>query len=395
MTLEGNKRPHFIHDDPFVKNTCVYSISSCMILILVFFIVLPGALMPYLNRIRFIRQVPKLEDNSTEEPLSAGRPLIMCQVNPLSFTRKDPWRYSAQEIPVQLCSHLVLPVVGLGDFFSDLQNYDSLSLPPKPFHLDDFLRLRKTTPRLRLIMSVGTFHNASAFFYSVALSRDRIGVFARNLLRWLLLNNLDGIVLNGMFPAPFKMRNGMIRLLKRISTLFRHRELVLVLPPETELIKRPLAGQKLGHFFDYAVIPPMAQFDHVFQSGLPKTRIIAAIAFAGAHYSGDDKKGLAGSVPYYELCQRKGNASEQNKTTTVAPANPSFTDPDTLETHIAQLVLQDVAGFFVWDVSVDDVIGICGRKHVLLETVYNTSVTANSQRSRSAVRAGRSSEENA
>lgn len=45
--------------------------------------------------------------------------------------------------------------------------------------------------------------------------------FARNLNKWLLGNFLDGIIFEGVFPAPEEERTLAIKLLKKMHTLLK------------------------------------------------------------------------------------------------------------------------------------------------------------------------------
>ncbi|XP_050051005.1 endochitinase-like [Dermacentor andersoni] len=377
-----------VEEDPFLKSTCVYSISSCMILILVFFMALPGALMPYLTRVRFIRDVPKKEDIQLDN--RGPEPLLICQLDPHSFSRPPPWTYAQRYIPVHLCSHIVLPLVGLPDFFSDMQNYDSLTSANPPFHLADLTPLVKSKPHLRLLAGLGSFQDASGLLHRVALSQERSTAFARNLLRWTLVNRLDGLMVTGLFPvSDGHLRNSAVRLLKKLATLFRHREFLLVLPPESSLLRRPNAGKRLAQLVDMVVLPPQwigrsRALENVLASSFPPSKLIGAIRFEGIPYTLNHRDSYTGSVPgnehtfaYHELCAKRGWKRHSDGDITLLHRGRSwfiYEDAQSLAMQTAKFMEKGLAGILVWDVSADDFLGFCGTKNILLETVHNASL---------------------
>ncbi|KAK8770920.1 hypothetical protein V5799_025838 [Amblyomma americanum] len=376
-----------IEEDPFLRSTCVYSISSCMILILVFFVALPGALMPYLTRIRFIKEVPKKEDVLLDS--RGSEPLLICQLDPHSFSRPPPWTYAQRYIPAHVCSHIVLPLVGLPDFFNDMQNYDSLTMASAPFHLADLSPLVKANPRLRLIAGLGSFQDASMFLLRIAISQDRSIAFARNLLRWTMVNSLDGLMVNGLFPvAEWQLRNCAVRLLKKLATLFRHREFLLVLPPDSSLLRKPNAGRRLAKLVDMIVLPPQwigrsRALENMLSSGFPASQLVAAVRFEGIPYTLNHRESYTGTVPgnehtfaYHELCSKRGWMRHSDGDMTLLHRGRSwflYEDEQSLKAQTTRFMKKGLAGILVWDVSADDFLGFCGRKNILVETVRNAT----------------------
>ncbi|KAH8018356.1 hypothetical protein HPB51_003526 [Rhipicephalus microplus] len=378
-----------LDEDPFLKSTCVYSISSCMILIMVFFVALPGALMPYLTRVRFIKEVPKKEDIQLDS--RGPETLLICQLDPHSFSRPPPWTYAQRYIPIHLCSHIVLPLVGLPDFFSDMQNFDSLSLANPPFHLADLTPLVKSKPHLRLLAGLGSFQDASGLLHRLALSTERSMAFSRNLLRWTLVNHLDGLMVTGLFPvSDGRLRNGAVRLLKKLATLFRHREFVLVLPPESSILSRPGAGKRLAQLVGKVVLPPQwlgksVALEKILSSGFPPSQLVGAIRFEGIPYTLNHRESYTGTVPgnehtlaYHELCAKRGWKRHRDGEITLLHHGRSwfiYEDEHSLAEQTAKFMEKGLAGILVWDVSADDFLGFCGRKDILLESVRNASLT--------------------
>ncbi|KAH9362023.1 hypothetical protein HPB48_014962 [Haemaphysalis longicornis] len=182
-------------------------------------------------------------------------PLVLCQLNAASFTRSEPWAYRAEHIPTEHCTHVVFSMAGLKDWFNDLINYDVYHLATRPFFwkaVDLLLEKKKA----HLLVSVGTFGDASRLITDVAGNSDTMARFSRNLVRWVLGNKLDGALMAGVFPAPGPLRNAMVKMVKKIGTLFRvhHLHLGLVVPPHAKLFHNRGAGVKLAQFVDVVVV---------------------------------------------------------------------------------------------------------------------------------------------
>ncbi|CAN7942579.1 unnamed protein product [Ixodes hexagonus] len=375
-------------EDPFLKNTCVYSLSSCMILVLVFFMALPGVLMPYLTRLRFIKHVPSLEDAG--QPSRKPGPVLICQMNPVSYSNKPPWTYTTDNVPVHLCTHVVLPLVGLSDFFNDMQNFDSLASAPAPMHLAELVALRRERSELHILAGLGSFQDSASLFEGVAQSQGRTAAFARNILRWSMVNRLDGILVSGLFPTREPQnRNEAVRLLKKMATLFRHREFLLELPPGAALLRRPGSGKRLARLVDLAVLPPQwlgrrAALEALVNSGFPPSRLVAAVRFEALPYSlsqhmDPDADASSVPVPYHKLCAQRGwERLEDGELTLLHRGSSWFISEDaaSLEAQANRLIQRGLAGILVWDVSADDYLGFCGPKNALLETVRNASLEA-------------------
>ncbi|CAN7949819.1 unnamed protein product [Ixodes hexagonus] len=90
----------------------------------------------------------------------------------------------------------------------------------------------------------------------VANSPDVTARFSRSVVRCILGNSLDGALFAGMFPTRAVMRNAMVRVVKKLSTLFRVHQLQLgvVVPPEADLFYTQNAGVKLAQFVDLVVV---------------------------------------------------------------------------------------------------------------------------------------------
>lgn len=371
-----------------------------MLLVVVFFVVLPGALVPYFRKVRYLSDLPKLEDQNRLREQAMNGPLVLCQLNAASFTRSEPWAYRAEHIPTEHCTHVVFSMAGLKDWFNDLINYDVYHLATRPFFwkaVDLLLEKKKA----HLLVSVGTFGDASTLITDVAGNSDTMARFSRNLVRWVLGNKLDGALMAGVFPAPAPLRNAMVKMVKKIGTLFRvhHLHLGLVVPPHAKLFHNRGAGVKLAQFVDVVVVmvnhePSVrsaaenalniaSAIELVRQSGLPSSKMVPTFSLDATLYKFLDvidaaNNTAAVSMPYYAVCDRIHEGGWELMQDDTSHSNflhrhhewVNFDDARSITEKMQVIRNLSLAGVMLWDISTDDFKGSCGPANPLVSAVY-------------------------
>ncbi|XP_064488079.1 endochitinase-like [Ornithodoros turicata] len=404
MSLLSRKSlAHVNTDDPFIRSSCVYTMSSCMILVVVFFVVLPGALIPYFKKVRYLAEVPRIEDQARSTPSDGFGPLTLCQVEIRSFSRPSPWSYSPEYIPVDLCSHAVFNVEGLRDWFNDMLNYDMYQSAIRPLFFSFMQDLRKRQPSIQVYVAVGTFTNLTTAMGSVASSsRDTVPHFARNVLRWTLGNRIDGVLFGGMFPTAPDRRNAMVKLLKKTGTLFRvqRTKLGIIVPSTADVFGLRGSGKKLSSFVDLVIVPAYREapptkhrgilsmqqsIEILLNSGIPSRKIIVGVVFHGSLHQVSKKpfvpqmNATFKELPYYEVCQwvRDGGWDHMlDMDTLSAYAHKSnvwvnFDDRHSLALKADLIRNSSLGGMMAWDISLDDYRGVCGLPYPLLTAMHD------------------------
>lgn len=371
-----------------------------MLLVVVFFVVLPGALVPYFRKVRYLSDLPKLEDQNHLRQQGLQGPLVMCQLNAASFSRAEPWAYRAENIPTEHCTHVVFSMPGLKDWFNDLINYDVYHLATRPFfwRAVDMLLEKKNA---HLLVSVGAFGDVTALMADVAGNGDTMARFSRNMVRWVLGNKLDGALLAGVFPAPANMRNAMVKMVKKLGTLFRvhHINLGLVVPPHAQLFHTRGAGVKLAQFVDLVVVtvnnePSIRSaaesalnigtaIDLVRESGVPASKMVPTFSLEVTAYKFIDELDLTNNsvpvaLPYYAVCERIQEGGWELMFDASTHSNflhrnhewVNFDDARTITEKMDVIRNESVAGVMLWDISIDDFKGACGPVHPLVAAVY-------------------------
>ncbi|CAN7983399.1 unnamed protein product [Ixodes pacificus] len=252
--------------------------------------------------------------------------------------------------------------------------------------------------------------------------------FARNLIKWLRGNRLNGLMLEGVFPAPAKDRSVVIKLLKKMYTLFNQAQLLLVIvAPDYVILEHPLAfGKRLSPYLHYLVI---RSHDHRFEkaantldalqkrlqnsrdvlsatlnmamaAGMPSkqactlfrswSRLLASMTLDGISFSVEGREARPGKpgpvtnefgvMAYFEVC-----VLVQNSSWTRMPSrgfgNPMayrdmegvvYEDPESARHKVDVAKSSSLGGLVLWDVTSDDYRGDCGEVNPITTTVVNT-----------------------
>lgn len=418
-----------------LRTSLLYICGSCLVLIIVFLTLLPGALFNYLRRISFLKDVVasdiKMESevaflaharNGRAAFLASGNPAVFCHLNLSAFSRPGNYRYTVHDVPVNVCTHVVFPLHALQDWFDDMLNYDAYqrALHPSLYGSMEYLKKEKAMQVLVYVDAEEDGHGRRHLLDWIAndMSSDQLSmVFARNLVKWLLSNRLQGLVVEGMFPVPESDRAVMIRLLKKMHTLFKQANLILVAVMEenSELTHRKAFGRRLRPFLDFLVIrnrkEHAALFGQVLEglpdtpasmdapsvslkavrqailSGLPRRQLLVSLEMDTATLRVEANKTLPGHegpltntpglLAYFEVCTLfKENAWTNANLTELG--NPvalkedeavSYESADSVRHKAAFVHNYTLGGIMLWDVTSDDYRAVCGEVNPLSTAV--------------------------
>ncbi|XP_077486414.1 oviduct-specific glycoprotein-like [Amblyomma americanum] len=430
--LRRRRHPRVRVDDHILRTSLLYICGSCMILIIVFLTLLPGALFNYLRRVNFLKSVVasdiELESQvarlATARSHSGGRtlldsPAVFCHLNLSAFSRPGSYRYTVHDVPAEPCTHVVFPLHALEDWFDDMLNYDAYQRAQHPTLYADMEYLkRKKAMQVLVYADAEVGENGKRHMLDWIggdVSSDTLSMaFARNLVKWLLSNQLHGLVVEGMFPVPEPDRATMIRLLKKLHTLFKQANLILVAVVEQDsgLTHQQSFGKRLRPFVDYLVIrnrkqhealfgqvlvdlptdvlptadPPLKVARQAILSGLPPRQLLLSVEMDAATLRVEDNKtlpglegpltGKPGLLAYFEVCAMLKNSvwSEVNSTELDNPVvvkddeGVSYENADSVRQKAAFVRNHYLGGIMLWDVTSDDYRGVCGEVNSLTKT---------------------------
>ncbi|XP_064487326.1 chitinase-3-like protein 1 [Ornithodoros turicata] len=406
--LRRTRRALLSTNDHVLKNSLIYICGSCLLLVVVFLTLLPGALFNYLRRVHFLKGV--IADDVALDASDAPRrfiesrsPAIFCHLNLTAFSRLQELRYSVYDVPANRCTHVVYPLHGLQDWFDDMLNYDAYQSAAHPTLYSDMEYLRKNY-KTKVLVYVDT-RRAHPERYNllewVGQTESMAMLFARNLYKWLRSNRLDGVVLEGMFPTPEEERRTMSRLLKKLYTLFKQTgmTLVIVVPADIPLLRSKIHGRHLSQNVHYVAIRNYDSERPVYEAvrermvggidGLKKTvsavlatgaaskKLLTSLALDGLSFrvlENDTVPGMpgpytnhSGVLAYFEVCSMLRDTGWRRM---VIGGNPvafkghdgvSYEDPDSIGLKMSLVRNHSLGGALLWDVTSDDYRGLCGE----------------------------------
>ncbi|XP_075553673.1 chitinase-3-like protein 2 [Dermacentor variabilis] len=426
-------------DDHVLRTSLLYICGSCLILIIVFLTLLPGALINYLRRINFLKDVVASDIEMDSEVaflasarggraavLDSGSPAVFCHLNLSAFARPGNYRYTVHDVPANVCTHVVFPLHALEDWFDDMLNYDAYQRAQHPslYTSMEYLKKRKALQVLVYVDAEQDHHGRRHLLDWIGSdpnSEMPAMVFARNLVKWLLSNQLHGLVVEGMFPAPEPQRGVMVRLLKKMHTLFKQANLILVAVVEeySALTHQRAFGKRLKPFVDFLVIRNRKQHEAFFHqvleglpdapadaddvtpeaglpletvrqailSGLPRKQLLVSLEMDTATLRVESNKTLPGLegpltntpglLAYFEVCTlfKDNTWSNANVTELGNPValkeNEAVSYENAESVHRKALLVRNytLGGIMMWDVTSDDYRGVCGVVNPLSRAV--------------------------
>ncbi|KAL1442136.1 hypothetical protein MTO96_030930 [Rhipicephalus appendiculatus] len=309
-------------EDPFIKTSYVYTVSSCMLLVVVFFVVLPGALVPYFRKVRYLSDLPKLEDQGRLRQQGLQGPLVLCQLNAESFSRPEPWAYRAEHIPTEHCTHVVFSMPGLKDWFNDLINYDVYHVATRPF-----------------------------FWRAVDLLLERKNA---HLLAQLFHTHGAGVKLAQFVDLVVVTVN-------KEPSVRSAAESALNIGSAIEVLREcGVPASKLVPTFSMEVTV------YKFLDTLDSINTTSPVA-----------------LPYYTVCERIQQGGWELMFDSSTHSNflhrkhewINFDDARSIAEKMEVIRNESVAGIMLWDISVDDFKGACGPVHPLVAAVYSSLMT--------------------
>lgn len=417
--------------DPFINSAIVHTASACLIFFVVFIFVLPGILLTTLRRDKHVEIDMRPMGRADRQYASAGpdRPLVMCMLNASSYSRPPAMRYSPDQVPSMLCSHVVYPLSGAADWTEDMLHYDYTHKITHPNLYRDMVHLKKARPLLRILVSVGENEVSNSLFKYAAETMHTTVQFCSAVLRWTLGNGFDGLVIHHMFSGPDPDRVRVVILLQKLWVHFeRHGlTLILVFEQDTDVFDKPFIGGKICSYVDFAVIvahnfrsrifadfpSPMrgaayrngsldfeSTIERAVNSGVPEHKLIVSVSFDAASYTLDESAdhnpgslvlagrgqgnpgpitGNPGVLAYFEVCKQLqlGNWTRMWDPHAGGPFAYSgdqwmaYEDARSLTLKAEYLRNRSLAGVMIWDVTSDDYKGVCGNANVLVQALYD------------------------
>jgi chitinase len=125
---------------------------------------------------------------------------IVCYYSAWAHNREKPMNYDIDDIPGDLCTHVIYSFVGL-----DNKTYDLRQLDPKydieGKGYEKFVALRQKYPHLKLSIAIGGWDEGGKQYSEMVANKDKRANFVKEVVELINKYNFDGFDLDWEYPG--------------------------------------------------------------------------------------------------------------------------------------------------------------------------------------------------
>ncbi|CAG2111911.1 unnamed protein product, partial [Medioppia subpectinata] len=127
-------------------------------------------------------------------------PKIVCYYSAWAVYREKPMAYDIEDIPANLCTHLIYSFIGLDNKTYELRNIDPIyDIEKKGF--ERFVGLRKNYPKLKIMIAIGGWAEGGKQYSEMVADPNKRERFIQQVVDWLNKYNYDGFDLDWEYPG--------------------------------------------------------------------------------------------------------------------------------------------------------------------------------------------------
>lgn len=366
----------------------------------------------------------KVDSVADEELFLYVPPVVACFVNSSAFEREDAARFSVDDIPCQMCTHIVYSYFtanpNTGEIISNRSIYGDTEGDLKELYC-----LKKKDPKLKLLLSFDNGKAAADVPTAFLSDRTKLKAFVDSVVRQLLKFGFDGLNIHW---GARKECDPLKKLLKELKKTFDKYDFLLTITLPACSLDCSIYKKRIAKLVDYVLLStfhykpshvgkvdvPSAPFTRHFEQpggensedclgkwvteSIPTHKLVFGLSFLGASYTLADpnkhellsevsssnplgKPGeftkTPGRLGYFEIClyiKNENYTLDWSRPSNAPYAYKSdqwigFDDDRSFRQRISFVKGNRLGGVFLWSLDLDDYRGNCGPKYPLLTAI--------------------------
>ncbi|XP_077555616.1 endochitinase-like isoform X2 [Haemaphysalis longicornis] len=317
----------------------------------------------------FVIQVELLRSTAAVliENFSHGRilPVVCYYEYKGADLRPHPMDYKMRDVPGDLCSHVNLA-------FIELNETDWTFKRDPRVNFENVTQLKRTFPRLKIFLSIGGWRNQPGVISNMVSMTSHREQFVRNAVQTLVDGGFDGLDIFWLYPTREGGRKtdkvNFVRLLKELNSAFRKHSLLLT-------VGVSMNKGILDDGYNISEIDRCVDWMNVVGYDLRGEWNKRTDIHSPLHPRSIDGSEVS---EFNVVCLNFKNSSSWNRSFDEEGMCPyatngedwvGYEDAESTARKADFVSKEGYAGVMVLSCDMDDFVGICGTKDVLLKTI--------------------------
>ncbi|XP_022652307.1 endochitinase-like isoform X2 [Varroa jacobsoni] len=192
---------------------------------------------------------------------TVGRGKVVCYYQTWAYNRPSPYSYDIEDIPADLCTHLIYSFVGLSNKTWEVMAIDP-NLDIEKNGYKRFNDLKRKHSNLKTILAIGGWDEGGQKYSDMVSSKERRATFVQSAVKWVKEHDFDGFDLDWEYPGAsdrqgkYSDKENFLKLVQELRAEFDKQEPRLLLT-----VAVPIAKFRLDEGYEVKALAQL--FDHI------------------------------------------------------------------------------------------------------------------------------------